>query len=69
VDLGSRKILDEYTAKFQKLVDDAVWPENFNEQAENSTGEYLTKTTKVRESYFCEEGALNEYSCNFSLGT
>ena len=69
VDLASRKVLNEYAAKFQKLVEDAVWPENFNEQAENSTGEYLTKTTNVRDSYFCEEGAMNEYACNFSIGT
>ncbi len=69
VDLGSRKVMEEYRVRFQKLVDDAVWPESFNEQVENSTGEYLTKTTNVRESYFCEDGATNEYSCNLSIGS
>ncbi len=68
VDLGSRKDMDSERAKFQAFIRDfSVWPENFNENVTDSTGEYLTKTTNVRESYLCEGGA-DLFGCNFSYG-
>lgn len=69
VDLGSRNVVTEYLQKFNDLVkDQAIWPENFNDHAVESNGEYLFKTTRVKDSYLCGEGAVDQYSCNFSIG-
>lgn len=69
VDLGSRRVSDDYLSRFYRLIaEQGVWPENFNNQDVDSTGEYLNKTTNVRASYFCAEGGVDEYFCNFSLG-
>ncbi len=68
VDLGSRRVMDEQRQKFYELIrNQGIWPENFNENITDSTGEYLTKTTNVHESYLCE-GGTNFYGCNFSYG-
>lgn len=68
VDLGSRKETQKWLAKFNELVKAAPWPENFNVQSENSTGEYLTKTTNCDHTYFADGGAKNEYWTTFSIG-
>lgn len=44
IDFSRRSVINEYYQKFLKLMEEqAVWPENFNEQAENSSGEFLDK--------------------------
>ena len=44
IDFSRRSIIEEYYQKFLDLMaEQAVWPENFNEQAENSSGEFLDK--------------------------
>ena len=69
IDLGSRVVLESYRQKFYELMrDQGVWPENFNDSVTNSTGEYLTKTTNMVDCYACEDGSLNQYSCNHSQG-
>src|SRR3989338_1504802 len=69
VDLGSRSVLESWKQKFFQLIrTEAIWPENFSEQNENSSGEYLFKTANVRDSYFCGSGSLNQLWCNFSVG-
>lgn len=69
VDLGSRAVEEEYMAKFNQLISEAVWPENFNDNVTDSDGEYLIKTVGVKETFGGEEGAKNLYRCNFSIGT
>ncbi|MFH1404714.1 MAG: hypothetical protein ABIH21_01290 [Patescibacteria group bacterium] len=67
--IGSRKQLNDQIGKFYNLIkEQGVWPENFNDSVTNSSGEYLTKTVNVIDSYACEDGALNQYSCNHSAG-
>ncbi|MBI2485024.1 hypothetical protein HYW18_02680 [Candidatus Uhrbacteria bacterium] len=69
VGLGSRVVAETHLKQFRDLMErDAVWPENFNEQVSDSSGEYLTKTTRVTDSYFCEDGATDLTHCNFSVG-
>ncbi len=69
VDLGSRAVVSEQMQRFRTFVRErAVWPENFNDHAIDSTGEYLFKTTRVMDSYLCGEGAIDQYFCNFSFG-
>lgn len=62
IDLRSRKTLEEYLVKFRDLVGHkAVWPENFNEQAENSLGEYLHKCRDCRYQFFAHDGPNHNY--------
>ena len=68
VDLGSRQVSTEYKEQYDQLVAKAVWPENFNEKVENSTGEYLTEVTDCEMVYFANGGARNEYHTTWSMG-
>jgi len=70
VDLGSQKNTKKYLDDFYRLMaEQGIWPENFNDNVTDSTGEYLSKTVSVKNSYSCDQGAVNQYSCNFSIGT
>lgn len=68
VDLGSRSQITTLLNTFNELVQKAVWPENFNENCENSTGEYLTKATNCESVYYADGGARDEYHTSWSLG-
>ena len=68
VDLGSRAEAKKWLDKFDDLVKTAVWPENFNEHNENSTGEYLTKATNCDSVYYADGGARDEFHTSWSLG-
>ncbi|KKW37023.1 MAG: hypothetical protein UY82_C0004G0018 [Candidatus Uhrbacteria bacterium GW2011_GWC2_53_7] len=68
VDLGSRSQTQKWLAKFNELVNQAPWPENFNENCENSTGEYLTKATNCEMVYYADGGARDEFHTSWSLG-
>lgn len=66
VDLGSRKVLEEYIAKFQELVGHkAIWPENFNEQVEDCIGEYLHKCRRCKYLLAGFNSADNYYGAVF----
>jgi hypothetical protein len=53
VDLGNRRQFDAFKQQFEQLMrDQTVWPENFNEKAENCVGEYLWDVTDAHETYF-----------------
>ncbi|MDA1038388.1 MAG: hypothetical protein O2877_01725 [bacterium] len=68
VDLSSWKVREEYLKKFQDLVADSVWPENFNLNTENCTGEYIQDSTNVKESYYINSGCRDLTSCTFAFG-
>ena len=68
VDLGSRSQKEKWLTKFDELVKNAIWPENFNENCENSSGEYLTKATNCESVYYADGGARDEYHTSWSLG-
>jgi hypothetical protein len=69
MDWGSRKTQEENLQKFKHLIEtEAVWPENFNNQAVHSTGEYLNKVSNIRESYFCDAGSADAFKCQWSIG-
>ena len=67
IDLSKRSVFEEYSQRFQELVKDSVWPENFNEKAEGSTGEYLTNVTDVKNSYFGLNSGPNVYCCTHTI--
>jgi len=53
IDLGSRKVLEEYITQFQELVGHkAIWPENFNLNTENCTGEYILDSTNIKNGFY-----------------
>ncbi len=69
VDLGSRQELDKYVRQFQVLIgEQGIWPENFNERCTDVSGEYLTGSTRVVDTYMADEGCLDLYSCNITTG-
>src|SRR3989338_4387158 len=62
IDLRDRRVVDEYVKKFQLMVhDQAIWPENFNEHAENSIGEYLHKCRDCKYVLFAHNGPHHNY--------
>jgi len=80
VDLSSRRGLAEYQAAFAKLIEgEAVWPENFNEQCTNTTGEYTRNAVDCQRLFAGIDGpfrhlshvtyaAGNTYDSAFSAG-
>ncbi len=69
VDFGSRSVTDGYRRQFNELIaSQGVWPENFNNNTTDSSGEYLLGTTKAVDCYSCEPSAVNLFSCNHSMG-
>ncbi len=62
VDLSCYSKLQEYEQKFQALVKDAMWPENFNIGAMESTGEYLEESTRCHNSFWVRK-SNDLYNC------
>ncbi|MFH1405331.1 MAG: hypothetical protein ABIH21_04525 [Patescibacteria group bacterium] len=59
VNLGSFDVFDNLYHTFRKQIgNEVIWPENFNEQSENTTGEYMQKCIDVYRGWF-SEGAKN----------
>lgn len=53
MDMTCRSTTDQLKQEFFAMITrEAIWPENFNEQTTDSTGEYLTRTTNCRFCYF-----------------
>src|SRR3989339_541125 len=69
IDLGSRKILNEWTSKFEAFLrEQTIWPENFSQNFSNSTGDYLNGATDCQECFYTSEGASGDFRCVFSMG-
>ena len=57
LDLKSWKTFSENMDRFLKTLDgEAVWPENFNIQAEDSSGEYLVRCLRARHAFGVNDG-------------
>ncbi|MEK7105374.1 MAG: hypothetical protein AAB865_01690 [Patescibacteria group bacterium] len=52
---------------YRRVREEAVWPENFNDQAENSSGEYLTRVTNCRDCFTNVSGCHDQYRCAFTF--
>jgi hypothetical protein len=68
VDLGKRSVVQGYLKKFDELINNSVWPENFNEQCDSCVGEYLTKATNCQYVYYSDGGAKDELYTMWSIG-
>ncbi|MFH1405333.1 MAG: hypothetical protein ABIH21_04535 [Patescibacteria group bacterium] len=64
IDLGSRKTLEEYKERFYNEImqDKAVWPENFNVQCDDCTGEYLIRCHDLKDVWMAEDSSTACYS-------
>lgn len=68
-DLSSFQTREEYENRFENFVrENAVWPENSNLNAQNSTGEYLEDTVDARECYHVRGGSRNIDHVTWCLG-
>ncbi len=52
IDLCSYKVRSEYERQYDALVNEAIWPENFNINAEDSAGEYLVDVSNCVNCYY-----------------
>jgi len=52
VDLSCYSVLIEYQEKFNALVRDSVWPENFNVGSDDCRGEYIEDSTRCDNCYW-----------------
>ncbi len=69
INFSRRSIIDEYYQKFFELVNNqAVWPENFNEQTDNSNGEFLDKVRNIRFGFSDTKGAHDLFWVNYGNG-
>ncbi|MDA1038274.1 MAG: hypothetical protein O2877_01130 [bacterium] len=63
IDLKSRKVFDEYSEKFLKLVTETYWPPDFRvEPLEDSYGEYLLRAKGNHDCYWNDTGT-DIYKC------
>ena len=68
IDLSCRSSLKEHVSRFHKMIGGAVWPQNFNEKASDSKGEYLTNVENCRYCYSCIDGPKDLYWVNYASG-
>ena len=62
VDFSSRAVLNEYERQFFDLVGStALWPDTFNVNAEESTGEYLLNVYNCKNCFLCWNGSRDLY--------
>ncbi len=70
INLGSFSVFDALYREFKNQIGThAVWPENFNERTENSTGEYLKNCVNVKHSWFCDGAKDSAWTLWGNLGT
>ena len=69
VDLSTWSGRQTWEASFRDLMKQAVWPENFNIQVENVTGDYVTKSHNIVDGYFVWEGSHDLDHTAFAYGT
>ncbi len=69
IDLSCRSVFKEQLGKFHELMKrEGFWPENFNEKAPQSTGEYLRNCTRMQNCFNCFEGPTDSSWCVWSYG-
>ncbi|MFH1253722.1 MAG: hypothetical protein V1664_05360 [Candidatus Uhrbacteria bacterium] len=69
IDFSCRSMIDEYLKKFFDLMNSTtIWPENFNEQTENSTGEFLNKVRNIKFGFSNINGAHDLFWVNYANG-
>ncbi|MFH1404641.1 MAG: hypothetical protein ABIH21_00900 [Patescibacteria group bacterium] len=62
VDLGDQAVFEKMRKRFEETVNtQAVWPENFNEHADNCVGEYLNKCRDCRYVYVGNNGPSDNF--------
>ncbi len=65
IDFTSRATVKGLKKEFAALIQkDGVWPENFNESAIDSSGEYLTRTTNCQQCYFNSD-CRDQFWCGY----
>ncbi|PJA47369.1 hypothetical protein CO172_01905 [Candidatus Uhrbacteria bacterium CG_4_9_14_3_um_filter_36_7] len=70
VNLGKRSVVEECEQSFEKLLlEDTIWPENFNEKTTDSTGEYLNGSVNCSQCYSAVSGSLYNFRCTYSIGS
>lgn len=69
IDLGKRSVVKEYFEKWDNLLmNDTVWPENFNERTTDCTGDYLTDATRCYSCFSSVSGAVDNFQTCWSFG-
>ncbi|MDO8303903.1 MAG: hypothetical protein Q7T18_11740, partial [Sedimentisphaerales bacterium] len=68
VNTASRAAMKPFLEKFELMILDAVWPENFNIKSENCLGEYLTNCEDSKYVYYADGGARNNYWIAWLIG-
>jgi hypothetical protein len=69
VDLGKRSVEQAMIGKFEALlISDTVWPENFNEKTEKSSGEYLTNALNCSLCFFADGSCVHNYQTAWLFG-
>jgi hypothetical protein len=68
VNTASRSAMKPYLEQFERLILDAVWPENFNVKAESCVGEYLTNCEDSKYVFYADGGARNNFWIAWLIG-
>ena len=69
VDLGKRSVVEEQMQKFEKmLIEETIWPENFNSGSEDTTGDYLRDCTRCYYCFDSEKGPVDNFWCGWMYG-
>ncbi|MFH1405432.1 MAG: hypothetical protein ABIH21_05075 [Patescibacteria group bacterium] len=69
VDLGVRSVVEKWTKEFDDLLHkEGIWPENFNEKTEDSTGDYLNNAVRCHECYDSADAPVDNYHCAWNYG-
>jgi len=59
VNLSDSQTRERYEKKFAELMTQAVWPENFNINADSCTGEYIKEATEIIDGYIVCPGSYH----------
>jgi len=69
IDLGKRSEVEKYSQMFDEmLAREGVWPENFNVNTQESSGEYLTNAVRCFECFDSYDAPTDQYRCAWNYG-
>ncbi|MEK9157353.1 MAG: hypothetical protein AAB448_04495, partial [Patescibacteria group bacterium] len=69
IDLGKRSVVEQYQKQFDELLaKEGVWPENFNVNIQDSSGEYLANAVHCVECFDSSDAPTNQYRCCWNYG-
>ncbi|MFA6131631.1 MAG: hypothetical protein WC702_00990 [Patescibacteria group bacterium] len=69
IDLGKRSVVEKWQKKFNELLlNEGIWPENFNVSTEQSSGDYLSNAVRCTECFSSGDNPVDNWRSAWIYG-